>query len=222
MHKYQNSFLFLALLALSNTCFAQTVNWQRVSPENQHLIYAGTGLNFGMGISVGYAYRLKTAHSILLNAEFSSPFGGKIFDDFKTKLSVQTPVWQAGNFAAAIKVSGLFRRFESDFVQMDNFGSETGAVFGFYKRKWFVAGEVAFDKAITTHLKHSDIMHESKPGIRDGWYVPTGGNFLYGIQAGISFGKTDLHVSVGKSVTQDFKTTPTLPFYAQIGVNRRF
>ena len=65
-------------------------------------------------------------------------------------------------------------------------------------------------------------MRENNPSVRDGWYVPTGGNFFYGIQSGVSFGRNDLHVSVGKSVTQDFKTTPAPPLYFQIGYNRRF
>ena len=30
-----------------------------------------------------------------------------------------------------------------------------GVTAGYYQRKWFVAGEAGFDKAIVTHFKHS-------------------------------------------------------------------
>ena len=35
-------------------------------------------------------------------------------------------------------------------------------------------------------------MRENHPGIRDGWYVPTAGNFSYGMQAGFSARKLDV------------------------------
>ncbi len=47
----------------------------------------------------------------------------------------------------------------------------------------------------------------------------TGGNFYYGIQAGFSQKKFDIYLNVGKTVSQDFKTNPTIPVYAQLGFN---
>lgn len=223
MKTYRISFLSLLLLfQVSIACFAQNINWKQVSPENKHLIYAGAGLNFGAVASVGYGYQLNTPLPILVNTEFSAPFGNNIFDDFKTKLGGQAQVWHGGNFSAAVKIYGVFRRYESTLVRMENFGSETGAVLGFYKRKWYVAAEFDFDKAITTHVHHSPVMLDDNPSVRDGWYIPTGGNALYGIQTGLSFGKNDLSLSLGKMVTQDFKTAPTLPFYLQLGYGLRF
>lgn len=87
---------------------------------------------------------------------------------------------------------------------------------------WHLAGELGFDKAITTQIKHGSLMKEYYPGIQDGWYIPTGGNFFYGIQSGIAFKNTDTCLKAGKTVTQDFKNTATLPFYFQLGVNRKF
>ncbi len=223
MNKY-----FIALLALLFTCrmstdgFAQNVNWKRVSPENKHLVYLGAGINYGMVASAGYAYRLPIRLPVLAAAEVSIPSGNNIFDDFKSKLGGQAELWRAGHFSAAVKLYGVFRRQESDYVRLLNFGSETGAVIGFYKRKWYVATEFTFDKAITTNVKHGAVVREYNPNVQDGWYIPTGGNFLYGIQSGLSFGKNDLNVSLGKWVTQDFKTTPLIPFSVQLGYNRRF
>ena len=65
-------------------------------------------------------------------------------------------------------------------------------------------------------------MKRNYPAIVDGWYVPTGGNFNYGIISGYTFKNNEVYIKTGKIVTQDFKATPTLPLYLQLGYNRRF
>ena len=102
---------------------------------------------------------------------------------------------------------------------MINFGSEFTATAGFYKNKWYAAGELSFDKAIVTHIKHSDLMKQYNPDVQSGWYIPTGGNFLYGLQGGYSFKRNDVYAKIGKTVSQDFKTTSMVPFYFQLGWN---
>lgn len=83
-------------------------------------------------------------------------------------------------------------------------------------KKWFIAGETGFDKAIVTHFKHTKSYKEICPNVQDGWYEPsTGGNVYYGFQFGFSIKESDISVRVGQVVTQDFKTRPTLPFYFQ-------
>ena len=63
-------------------------------------------------------------------------------------------------------------------------------------------------------------IRENFPDVKNGWYQPaTGGNFSYGLQTGLSFASVDALFRVGKVVTQDFKTSPTIPFYAEIGTN---
>ena len=106
---------------------------------------------------------------------------------------------------------------------MLNFGSDLSATAGYYKPKWLVAGEFGFDKALVTHFKHTNAFRENFPEVKDGWYQPaTGGNFYYGVQAGYSFGANDITLNAGKVIQQDFKTEPTIPFYVQIGYNRKF
>lgn len=57
----------------------------------------------------------------------------------------------------------------------------------------------------------------------DGWNVSSaGGNFYYGLQAGVSFRKYDISLRGGKIITQDFKTSPLLPLYGQLGINLNF
>jgi hypothetical protein len=96
-------------------------------------------------------------------------------------------------------------------------------VIGYYRPKWFAAGEAGFDKAIVTDLKHTSAYKEQYPGVVDGWYEPsTGGNFYFGLQAGYSLKKHDIYIKAGKTLTEDFKSKPTIPFYAQLGYNFKF
>ena len=95
-----------------------------------------------------------------------------------------------------------------------------GVIAGYYKQKWFVAGEAGFDKAIVTHFKHTATYKQNFPSVQDGWYEPaTGGNFYYGLQTGYSFRRNDIYLKAGKILTQDFNTTPMVPFYLQVGYN---
>ena len=111
----------------------------------------------------------------------------------------------------------------NDFVRLVNFGSDMSGIVGYYRPKWFVAGEFGFDKAIVTHFRHSKAYKDQYPGVVDGWYEPaTGGNLYYGLQAGFSFRKQDIFLRAGKILTQDYKTTPMVPIYGQLGYNIKF
>jgi hypothetical protein len=160
---------------------------------------------------------------MLINAEFSLPSGNKVLEDFKVKMGVQMEFIHSGNFSATLKVYGIFRRFENDYARLINFGSEFAAIAGYYKPRWYLAGEVSFDKAIVTHTKHLPAALENNPDLTTGWYIPTGGNFVYGIQTGIALGeRNNLNLKIGRVVSQNFKTEPLIPFYLQIGYSRRF
>ena len=134
----------------------------------------------------------KTKRNTVVGIEYSSPPGHSVFDDFKTKIGIQSEVFHRGNLSATLRLKGIFRRYTSPVVRMTNLGSELSSVFGYYKTRWHVAAEASFDKALATRIKHSDFMRENHPGIRDGWYVPTAGNFSYGMQAGFSARKLDV------------------------------
>ena len=49
-----------------------------------------------------------------------------------------------------------------------------------------------------------------------GWYIPTGGNLLAGVQTGVTLGRTDFTLRVGQVVGVDSRTKPLIPFYTQL------
>jgi hypothetical protein len=166
---------------------------------------------------------MNTKLPIVLNAKLSLPAGENLVDDLKTKLGGQICLLNKSHFVSSISIFGIYRKYQTPLVRLQNFGSDMKVTFGYTKKRWFIAAETGFDKAIVTHFKHSqkfkdEIYHD----VVDGWYEPaTGGNFYYGLQGGYSYKKTDFTLTIGKVVSQDFKTSPFLPFYLNLGINYR-
>ncbi len=210
----------ISIVTIENLCHAQAINWAALQKEQRHIVNLNAALDYGTTYGAGYAYQLKTKFSILLNAEHSFPAGKNTLDDFKTKIGGQIRLLKTGNVVFSAKLQGIFRSYENPLARLINFGSDMSGTIGYYKHKWFAACEVGFDKAIVTHFKNSELAKQNFPGIKDGWYEPaTGGNFYYGIQAGYSFSQMDVYLKADNMITQDFKTKPLLPFYAQLGWN---
>jgi hypothetical protein len=212
--------LLIILFHFFSTIKAQYINWHNVEQTKQfgHL---GIGLDYSVSFNAAYACKLSTTKPIFLNMHISKPAGDKHFDDFKIKPGIQILAFQLGKVKSVLHFSGIYRKYETDLLRLQNFGSEAEGIIGWYHKSWFLAGDIAFDKAIISHFKHSlkyknDIYAE----VKDGWYEPaTGGNFSYGGVTGFSHRKLDLTLSFGKIISQDFKTTPKLPFYFHFGVN---
>lgn len=214
--------LLLTLISLNNTAFSQTLNWTALDSA-KHILNASFGLDHSVSHGIGYGNKLNTKLPIVLNANFSLPAGENTFDDFKTKLGGQICLVNKSNFVGSISIFGIYRKHQTQLVRLQNFGNEMKGTFGFYKSRWFTSVEIGFDNAIVTHFKHTKkYKDEIYADVVDGWYQPaTGGNFYYGLQAGYSFKNADITINLGKAVSQDFKTSPFLPFYLNLGFNYR-
>lgn len=210
------------LLSISNKSKSQTINWNSLE-DSKHIISTGFGWDYSVSYHLGYAYRPKTKTAILLIGNFTAPSGEKLINDFKTKIGGQFLLLNKSKLKGSIALNGIFRRYENPLVRIQNFGSELKGTFGHYRPKYFMAVEVGFDKAIVTQFEHSETFKETIfPVIKDGWYEPaTGGNFQFGIQTGYSLNKSDIIFNIGMVRTQDFKSTPLIPYYLMLGYNLR-
>lgn len=212
----------LSCIAVPVNSLTQTINWQSLDKRDKHIININSGYEYALDFGVGYGYQFNSKMPVLLNLEYSFPSGKNVTDDFKSKTGVKIRLYQIKNIQFSVAINGIYRRYETNFVRMKNFGSDLSGTVGYYRSKWFIAGEFGFDKAIVTNIKHSQSYRDVFPDVTDGWYSPpAGGNFYYGLQTGFSFKQHDLYIKAGKIITQDFKTEPTVPFFAQIGYNLR-
>lgn len=228
MKHFKELLLITVLSLIIGSANAQTINWASLKDEHKHIVNVNFGAEYGMIYGLGYGYHVKTKLfntipiNVTPNIEYSFPSGNKIFDDFKFKIGGQISWVEFHHFQFSTKIHGVFRRFENDFARLVNFGSDFAGIVGYYRIKWFVAGEVGFDKAIATNFKHSELYGDQYAGVQDGWYEPaTGGNFYYGVQAGYSFKQYDICLRGGKILTQDFETSPMVPFYGLVSFNLR-
>jgi hypothetical protein len=214
--------LSLTITSLYNTALSQTLNWKTLD-NTKHIINANFGLDYSVSYGIGYGYKLNTKLPIILSSNFSMPAGENLLDDFKNKIGGQICLLNKSNFIGSISIYGIYRKYQTQLVRLKNFGSDIKGTFGYYKPRWFTSAEIGFDKAIVTHFKHTQkYKDEIYADVVDGWYEPaTGGNFYYGLQGGYSFKKIDIALNMGKVVAQDFKTSPSLPFYLKLGVNYR-
>lgn len=208
------------LCTVSNYCHAQSINWAGLKEEDRHLLNLNVGIDYGVIYGVGYGYQLKSKLPVIFNAEFSIPSGNRFFDDFKTKIGAHVKLLEVSNIGVSVNVNGVFRRYANTLVRLSNFGATANVIIGYYGPKWYVNGEFGFDKAIVTHFKHKDAYKSNFPEVKDGWYEPsTGGNVQCGMQVGYSFNHSDVYLKGGKTIAQDFKTSPTIPIYMQLGYN---
>lgn len=216
--------IIIYLYILNGTALTgQIPNWNNLSTKNGHIVNVNVGLDYGLVYGIGYGYFFNRKLPVLLNMEYSFPSGNNLTDDFKTKIGGKVRLCKINHFQFSVNVNGVFRKYENNMVKLINFGSDISGVAGYYKSKWFVAGEFGFDKAIVTYFKHSRIYKDNFPKVLDGWYEPaTGGNVYYGLITGISFNKHDICFKIGKVISQDFKTKPLIPYYAQLGYNFKF
>lgn len=220
MKKIKTIAISVFLLLSFTNIFSQTINWEDLKNEGKHILNVNAGWEYSFVYGIGYSYKLETKTPIIIEASYSFPSGETISDDFKTKIGGQINFYHINNFHFNASIHGSYRRIENPLTVLQNFGCDINTTIGYYKPKWFVAGEFGIDEAIVTHFQHSVIYKEVYPDVKNGWYESTtGGNFNFGIQTGYSFNRSDLTLRLGKVITQDFKTSPLIPFYAQLGYN---
>ena len=213
----------IIMMAVSEAGYSQNNNWRSLREDQRNVVQLNGGYDFGATAQVGYARSFSLIRPIVVGLDYSFPMGNNLTDDFKVRLGGQMEIVEIGGFSATIKIYSNFRRYQMQLVRIVSFGSDFGLLAGYYTSTWYAAGEFGFDKAIVSQLKHSDIMRANFPGIRDGWYIPTGGNYYYGIQGGKTIGETfEISLRLGATSAQDHDENAAIPLYLQLGLGMRF
>ncbi len=215
-------FILVAMI-LAEAGYSQNINWRSLGEDQRNMVRFDFGYDFGAVTQLGYSRSFTVVRPMVVGMDYSFPMGSDLTDDFKVRLGAQIEAVQIGGFSATVKITSTFRRYEMQLVRIVSFGSDFGVLAGYYRPTWYAAGEFGFDKSIASQLKHSDIMRAEFPGIRDGWFVPTGGNYYYGIQGGKTIGDNfDLAVRLGATNAQFDDENAAIPYYLQLGLGVRF
>lgn len=215
--------IFLAALFASLTSLAQQHNWALFQKDNNSTNTASLDLGFDYGTVSTFRYsKFIYFHlPIMLNTDFTIPAGNQAFDDFRWRLSAQTRVLDWNNFGVILKYGAVIKRYESELARHIGFGREMAISAGYFRPKWFVAGDFGYDKTSITHIKHGETYKKYFPEAKDAWYESLAGSYNYGLQGGFSLKKIDINTRFGLHYDKRFKKH-TIPYYGTLGVNYRF
>lgn len=214
---------FIVVAALFEYGYSQNINWKSLDNGQTTIMQFNFGYDFGATSQVSYNRYIDGFRPITLGVDYSLPMGNIVLDDFKVRYGAQIEIAEWEGFSVTAKIYSNFRRHKTALVRTITFGSDFSAVAGYYRQTWHAALEYGFDKSIISHFRHSEIMKENIPTIKDGWYIPTGGHHYYGIQGSKTLGETfDLSVRLGQTKAQLKDEDAVLPVYLQLGVGVRF
>lgn len=212
--------LSILIIIISNLASAQSNNWSSKKSERKSITYSSFGFDHGATLQIGHGRYIESFKPLLITADFSIPMGNELFDDFKSRVGVQIPIYEINDLILSARLNAIFRRHETKLVRMISFGSEMNMTLGYYKKTWHLASEFGFDKSINTHLKHSSLMQENYPSITDGWFIPSGGHYYMGFQSGKYISsQIELNLRLGITNAQFDDENSLIPFYTQIGMN---
>lgn len=218
--KTRNFLIIIISLFTQCSLLAQDVNFRGLD-NTKHMIGIQSGVDYGSyyGVSYGYVWRNRLT-PIVIGTEFTVPFGNNLVDDWKSRTSVQAELWNYNGISVSARLSSIFRRYNSNLATLMNVGSDFTLNIGYAKPNWSVMAFGNFDKPIVTHIENK-LLKEYYPEIKDGWYDESGGNYKFGVRSQVSYKTWNTFVTVGKHYGRNFYDNPTLPFFAEVSVQKR-
>jgi hypothetical protein len=190
---------------------------------NQNRTYSSFGLDPALVSAVGYGRVVSLFdHQWQVTGEVGVVAAKWDTRDFRTRLGTQTSLVRWGSFNVAGSATFITRGTTNAIYHGFNIGADMTGTFGWYRPRWFAGGEFGLDKAIITHVKHTDYYRRYfYPDAKDGWYLDAGGTYHYGVTSGLALGRTELVARAGFLRTERFKDQLP-PMYASLGVGFGF
>lgn len=210
--------IIVCILFASNLAKSQNINWAFMNDSLNQSVEATLSLDYGVTYGVGYNYVFNTMFPLALHGEISIPSGDNLLDDYKIKTGADLRLTQIGDVHIDVALMGITRSYTSDFVRIFNFGSEANLNIGYYRKHWYIGATISYDKAIVSNFKHTEDYKNNYPDVVDGWYEPeSGGNIKFGGKLGGNIGKSGISLQAGLVKTEEFNSSPLIPFYASLG-----
>lgn len=211
----------LLLLALVSQDAAAQWNVARYD-RSPNRVYATFGVDPAMVTSLGYGRVVSVlGHRFQLAADASIGTTGLDLHDFRARVQAGTALLRWRSLALTGSATFVARGTENSIYRGFNFGSDFTGTAGVYRPGWHVAGEFGFDKAVISHITHSDWYRQFYPEARDGWYLDAGGTFHYGVTTGVAVGAVEVFGRAGWRRTDDFDTVMP-PIYVTVGAGLGF
>ncbi len=191
--------------------------------EEPNRVYTAFGLDPAFVTTLGYGRAVSVkGHAFQVTGDFGVVTARLDARDFRLRLGVQTYLARRGSLYLTGSAAAITRGTENVIYRGLDFGADVTGTLGVYRRRWFAAGEFGKDKAVITHVEHTDWYRQNYyPDAKDGWYLDAGGTFHFGLVAGLTLGRAELHGRCGFLRTEDFNDMNP-PLYANVGLGFAF
>jgi hypothetical protein len=185
--------LTLILTVPGRTSRAQDVNLARLEPGCAR-IHASFGLDPALVTTVGYSRGFGLGDGTALwDADLGVAVAEADLKDLRARLGLQATVWRRGCWRIAGRGRLIARRTSNSVYDGAAFGADLTASAGWYRRGWFVAGLLGYDRTVVVHVEHSRWYRENVyDGAVDGWYRGESGILHGGVTAGFAAGAVEV------------------------------
>ena len=218
------SSITLGLLLASLVAENATAQWNgaRFGMERSH-VYTMAGMDPAAVTTLGYGRVIGLrGHDVQLTGDVGLVAAGMDAHDFRARLGTQTSLVQWRSMHLTGSATFITRGTQNSIYRGLNFGADLTGTLGMYRERWFAAGEFGFDKAIITHVTHSDWYRRNYyADAKDGWYLDAGGTYHYGLAGGFALGRSEIVGRMGLLRTERFNEL-TSPGYVSLGVGFGF
>jgi hypothetical protein len=186
-------------------------------------VYATFGLDPALVTSVGYGHTASVrGHAFQVTGDLGIVTARLDARDFRARFGVHTSVARWRSLRLTGSATAITRGTDNVIYRGYNFGADVTGTLGVYRPRWFAAGEFGKDKAVITHVVHTDWYRDHfYPDAKDGWYLDAGGTFHYGLAAGVTLGRAEVVSRFGFLRTEDFNAMIP-PMYGSVGLGFAF
>lgn len=215
-----SSIIILGILLSAVVAGEAAAQWNVARFGNERSrVYTTFGLDPALVTTIGYARVIPVkGHDVQWSGDVGLVAAGMDANDFRARLSMQTSLLRWRSMYLTGSATAITRGTENAIYRGINFGADFSGSLGVYRQRWFAAGEFGFDKAVITHVTHSDYYKTYfYPDAKDGWYLDAGGTYHGGISSGFSLGRSEVVGRFGWLKTERFNELMP-PMYASVGV----
>ena len=180
--------------------------------------YATFGLDPAFVGTAGVSGVIPGRFKLQVGAEFGTVVAAFDMHDWRARATARTTVVHWGAFRIATEDAFIARGTSNSIYTALNLGASTTLTAGAYRRRWFLAAETGFDKAIATRLTNSNWYREYYyADAKNGWYLTPGGTLHAGVAGGVTAGIAELTVRAGTLRTERWNTLVP-PMYGSVGL----
>jgi len=210
--------LAVALSALAIQTVEAQWNMARFD-TNRRSVYTTSGLDPALVTSVGMSnVGSLMGHDVQMTGEVGVVTASLDARDFRARLGLQTSLVRWHSMSLNGSATFITRGTDNSVYRGLNFGADFSGALGMYRPRWFAAADGGFDKAVITHVTHTDWYRANVyPDAKNGWYLDAGGTYHYGLSGGVTVGRAELIARLGFLKSEDYNSL-TPPMYGTIGV----